>query len=819
MPTHYRFGEFKLLPEERLLFRRGSPQPLTGRAFELLVTLARRPGHLLAKDELLRTVWEGRIVEENNLAVQVGVLRKLLGPESITTIPGYGYRFALDVLDVGADGHDEPGRRGRGNVPMRLPSLIGRDAELAETGALLQAHSLLTICGGPGTGKTRLALELAQRQLERHADGVWWVDLTLLQEGESPASMIACALGVPLPEGSDPVPALAQRLAHVDMLLILDNAEHRFSDVSDVSGALVRHTARLRIVVTSQVPLRANVERVFRLGALPLPEAVCLLAERAGTEGWSGAAADQAAAICRELDGNALAIELAAGRVDALGLEGLASRLQQRLTLLGPADGVQASRSNALAAAMSWSHDLLAERERLVLRRLAIFPGSFSLESTALVLGDETLPAARVVESVLRLVDRSLVSVERGAYRRFRLLETTRLFALERLDAAGETEAARARLCAGMRWLLEDAYEESWCTQATEWSARYAPDLATIWVALKWAAEHDLDAAIALFGASCAVWRQTGDAPAARGFVEAIASRVNDSIDAQLRARFWLACAYAQTITHPGPAREAAQRAAALYRKLGDSRGEYLSLVEYAFNWRVDCVEARDALECAKAIEIAGWPAAVIERGRTSEAVMHMTAGRYDQARLCYLDAEETCRRGGFAKGIERAQINLADLARAAGRVNDAVRLGESLREQMRDREGSVSLAIVLTNLLGALMELGRHESAREVAVECWRRVGRLALDEYGWLALDSLALLHLHDGRIAVAATLAGASDREFQRHGQFQRQPNEAKDRAALAAGLACRLPSAEVEGLHARGWRMSTTDTLGLAFDVGG
>ncbi len=252
---------------------------------------------------------------------------------------------------------------------------------------------------------------------------------------------------MPLAEDADPLPALASRLGPLAMLLVLDNAEHRADEVSALAGGLVRDTARLRIVVTSQVPLHAQGERLFRLAPLPLPEAVRLLAERAGAAAWSGDEGEQAAAICRELDGNALAIELAAARVDALGLEGLALRLHQRLTLLAPGDAVRPSRRNALAAAMDWSHELLSERERLVLRRLGVFPGSFSLEGAALMLGDESLPAARVADAVLSLVDRSLISVERSAQRRFRLLETTRLFALERLDAAGETEA-RGRVCA-----------------------------------------------------------------------------------------------------------------------------------------------------------------------------------------------------------------------------------------------------------------------------------------------------------------------------------------------------------------------------------
>ena len=686
-----------------------------------------------------------------------------------------------------------------------------------EAAALLQAHPLLTICGGPGVGKTRLASELALRQRGAHADGVWWVDLTLLRDGEPPAAAVARTLGVPLADEADPARALADRLGPLTLLIVLDNAEHRVDEVSLLASQLVLYTTHLRIVVTSQVPLHSPGERLFRLAPLPLEDAVRLLAERAGAEPWTGDAGAQAAAICQELDGNALAIELAAARVDALGLEGLALRLNQRLTLLAPGDAARASRRNALSAAMQWSHELLPERERVVLRRLAVFPGSFSLEGAALVLADETLPAARVVDAVLDLVDRSLVSVERGADRRFRLLETTRLFALERLEAAGETEAARAHLCVGLRWLFEDAYEEGWRTPSPQWRARYKPELTALWAALSWAIDHDLEAAAALFGASSPLWQQTQAAALASAHARVLATRVNEGIEADTRARFWLGCAHCHSMTHPGLARDAAERAAALYHGLGDSRGEYLALVEYAFNWRVDRAEARDALARAKAIESAGWPAAVLERGRTSEAVLHLTAGRYADARRCYEDALEICQRGRFAKGVNRARLNLADLARAAGQVDEAVRQGEALRMQLRDDEEAETLATALANLLGALIEQGRPEAAREVALDLWRRVGRLTLDECGWLSLDALALLHLHDGRTALAARLIGAADREFEAHGQPQRQPNEAKDRAALAAGLAARLPGPELERLRAQGQRMSTSEALAVAFDL--
>ncbi|MBI3348409.1 MAG: winged helix-turn-helix domain-containing protein [Burkholderiales bacterium] len=821
MPTtHYRFGEFKLLPIERLLFRRGSEVALTARAFALLVAFVERAGQLVAKDDLLKRVWAGVVVEENNLAVQVGTLRKLLGSEAITTIPGFGYRFALPVLDVADGSTAELTLAGRGNLPQRLPALIGREVELAEAATLLSNHPAVTLCGGPGVGKTRLAQALALRLREDFADGAWWVDLTLLRDLEPVSAAVARVLGLQDAHGeSESLAMLVSRLAPLSLLLVLDNAEHCAADVAELVAALVRDTKRVSLLVTSQVPLHAQGERVHRLEPLPLADALRLLAARSGDMGHEKA--DKAAEICEALDCNPLAIELAAARLDALGVDGLAARLHQRLTLLAPGDARRASRQNALTSALSWSHELLAERERRVLRRLAVFPGSFSLEGAALVLADAELPAADAVAAVLTLVERSLVSVDRGEQqRRFRLLETMRLFALDKLAEAGETALAQARHGAGLGWLLDDAYEESWRLPHSAWNARYEPELPGLWAALAWGQAHDLASAAALFGASAPLWMPR--APQARPHALALAARLSDeataaAIPAPVIARFWWACARCHSVIHPGLAREAAGRASQLYRALGDQRGEYLALVELAFNWRVDGPEARATLAAARRLESPGWPAAVLERGMTTEAVLHLTSGRHEEARRCYREALEICERGGFVAGVVRARLNLADQARAAGELALAVQLGEALLANPGDAGDLVCLATVIGNLIGALIAHGRLDRAREVALDCPRRLGWLNLEDQLWVSLDALALLHLHAGRAAMAARLAGVADREFEAHGQTQRQPNEAADRAKLAAGLAAHLSSRDVDRLEQEGRRMSLPDAMRAAFEL--
>lgn len=830
MPTQYRFGDFKLLPAERLLFKRDAEVALAPRPFALLVALVENAGKLLTRNELMRRVWVGVVVEDNSLAVQIVALRKLLGPDTITTIAGRGYRFALDVIDLSDDASGAGALApsfGQGNLPARLPALVGRGAELGTLAALVDTEALVTICGAPGIGKTRLAQALALAVKARYADGAWWIELAPLATGASVAAAIASTLGIEIVPGTDVLRTLTQRLAGAATLIVLDNAEHLAAEVSRLVAALVRETQRTSIVVTSQVPLHAPGERLVRLEPLLLADAVQLLAERAteaGAAAWEAKDAERAAEICRSLDRNPLAIELAAARIDALGIEGLSLRLQQRLTLLTPTVAHEVRR-NGLATTLEWSHELLGAAERQVLHRLAVFPAGFSLELAAVALADDVLPAERVVETVLTLVDRSLVAVDRLPVRRFRLLETTRLYALAKLGATGEAARAQRRFCAGLRWLFDEAYQTSWLAPPSAWRARYETELSNLWTALSWATQHDLPTAVALFGSSWPVWSLAHHAEA-RPFADALASRLDEDeageVAAPVRARFWQAVSHCHIAGCPALARAAAERASTIYSGLGDARGEYLALVVCVLGQAVGGTEAHIALARAKALEDPDWPASVLERGWSFEAGLQVAEGRMEQARATFEAALAFSERRGHELGVLRCLLNLAELERIVGRIDEAVRLGGLLRERMNGEARSVRmLTTTLLNWIGALIEQGRPERACEAALECRRRAGRLVLDDCSWPHLDTLALLHLHAGRDANAARLAGASEHEYSVHGLAERQHCEARDRTLLVGKLQQRLGVAEFARLHAEGERLSRGDAVELAFalDEGG
>jgi len=352
-PSHdpLRFGRFELQRSERRLLIDSRPVLLGARAFDLLAVLAERPGELVGKNELLDRVWAGLVVEEGNIAVQVNALRKVLGADRIGTVPGRGYRFMANVesqvLDTTAMAEPVPDLQTR--LPRALPALLGRAGDLATLGALVDGHALVSVIGAGGIGKSLLVQHLLDARRRAHRHGVCWVELAGVTEAAALPSTVAEALGVRL-GGGDPFEALAFAVGPLDLLLALDNAEHLRDDVGRLAARLIDAAPALKLVVTSQVRLGLATERVMRLSTLDLPPsgagveqaratgAVALFVDRAQAADARFALTDanvaSVAAVCRSVDGLALAIELAAARAPMLGIHGLASSMGDQLKLL-----------------------------------------------------------------------------------------------------------------------------------------------------------------------------------------------------------------------------------------------------------------------------------------------------------------------------------------------------------------------------------------------------------------------------------------------------------------------------------------------------
>lgn len=521
------FGRFELIPQRRELLVDGLPAHLGSRAFDILQILVEARGELVTKDEIMRRVWPDTVVEENSLQVHMSALRKVLGADRdlIKTLSGRGYRLVADYAPDTPAPSVEP--LPATNLPAPSSELIGRDTALAYVGDLVEAHRVVTLSGAGGIGKTRIALEVGWRLLSRFADGVWFIDLTSLSDPKLVPFSVATALGLKFAGGEVSPQRVAGALGSKQVLLILDNCEHVIDVAACVAEAMVSANPNARVLATSREPLNTFGEHLYRLPSLEVPEedtedlaemlrhsAVQLFVTRvqAVDAAFSPDARTVAliAAICRHLDGIPLAIELAAARTMALGVEEVAARLNDRFRLLTGGRRTALPRHQTLRATLDWSYELLAESDRAVLRRLAIFAGVFPLEA-AKALGDDRagLATADTVSAVERLVVKSLVCVFcTGAEVRYRLLETTRSYALEKLGQGSELECVSRRHAEFCRELFERAQAEHWQRPIAAWLEDYRPWIDDLRSALDWSFSPQGDAAlgVALTVAAVPLW-------------------------------------------------------------------------------------------------------------------------------------------------------------------------------------------------------------------------------------------------------------------------------------------------------------------------
>jgi predicted ATPase len=536
------------------------------------------------------------VVEEGNLLVHMVALRKLLGPRAIATIPGRGYRFVMPVEAMGGSAASAPPSEViRGNLPAS-PALFGRVQDLDAVQALLREHTVVTIVGAGGIGKTCMALVAAAAARIECPDGRWWVELAPVTEGTQVPTNIARALGMQLSSGWSPNEALAMALASKGLLLVLDNCEHLGDDIPPLIDLLRARAPNVRLLVTSQESLKCRDEQVYRLGALAVPAsahleeaaqfgAVALFVERAHAVDSRFRLADDnvevVVEICRRLDGIPLAIELAAARVPLLGIHGLHARLDQMFKLLTGGTRMKLRRHQTLRAALEWSYGLLSADEQTALRRLGVFAGGFTLELAQEVVKDERIDPWLVLDLLGHLIDKSLVIADGEAEPRYSLLETTRAFALEQLAAAGESEVMLRRHAQVMCALMAATDANCWNLSRAE-RRRAVQELGNLRAAVDWAMATAGDDTLRyeLLGKCWLVWMHNGvigegvkhmlklwpPAPNLPTIVEAdfclALSRLNESAG---REEHW----------------QAARRAEVLYRQLGnaDRLGDALLLI------------------------------------------------------------------------------------------------------------------------------------------------------------------------------------------------------------------------------------------------
>jgi predicted ATPase/DNA-binding winged helix-turn-helix (wHTH) protein len=463
------FGPYRLRARQRELWRGDQQVALGGRAFDVLMLLLERPGEIFSSREIIDRVWPGLFIEDANLRVHIANLRKALGDGQkgeryIQTVPRRGYCFigliehlpsetpapARSIQAVASPAPQHP------SIPPALARIVGREAIVEELVNRLNADRFVTLVGAGGVGKTTVALSVAHAASDMVAAGAAFVDLGTLTSPDLVPAMVASAVGL-VPQTANVVPGLLAFLRGRNLLIVLDNCEHVIDEVARLAEQIHLQAPRVFILATSREALRVEGETVHHLAPLhhPPPDhpvsaadalswpAIALFIERARAAGYRGDLSDEdartVAAICHRLDGIALAIELAAGRVASLGIGGTAELLDHRFKLVWQGRRSALARQQTMLAMLDWSNNLLLLEDRRVLARLSILVGNFTLEMAQAIVSDTHITPMQVAASLSSLVDKSLVSTspsQPGGY--YRLLEITRSYAAVKLEESGE---------------------------------------------------------------------------------------------------------------------------------------------------------------------------------------------------------------------------------------------------------------------------------------------------------------------------------------------------------------------------------------------
>jgi predicted ATPase/DNA-binding winged helix-turn-helix (wHTH) protein len=507
------FGPFSLAAGERLLTRDGAPVELSARAYDILTTLVSRPNEVISKNDLLALVWPDVTVEEGSLRFHIAGLRKALGDGKdgaryITTASGRGYCFVAP-LSRSSTAASEPVRAKppagfpHANLPTRLARMVGRDEDVLKVSARLNATRFVTVVGPGGVGKTTLGIAVGHHLLNAFNGAVLFVDLGMLSDPKLVPTVVASMLGLSVQ--SEDATGLTAYLGEKRLLLVLDTCEHLIDAVAALALQIFQAAPQVHILSTSREALQVDDEHVYRLDPLACPPeelgptaaavqefpATRLFVERAVASGarldFTDAEAAIVVGICRKLDGVALAIELAARRVETYGLAQTAALLDKRLTLLWLGPRSAPARQKTLQATHDWSYGLLSELERTVLRRLAVFVGHFTLDAALAVATSAALDNEAVLGAIDSLVAKSMVATRPiGAMMRYRLLDTTRDYALGIGAKDSElTDLAIRHACYYQQWAQQAAGEWSTLSTGTERIPHFA-GLNNVRAALEW---------------------------------------------------------------------------------------------------------------------------------------------------------------------------------------------------------------------------------------------------------------------------------------------------------------------------------------------
>jgi non-specific serine/threonine protein kinase len=723
------------------------------------------------------------------------------------------------------------------NLPAERSSLVGREAEIADIVRLLQVGRLVTVTGAGGVGKTRTALAIGGAQLVRAPDGAWLVDLASLSKGSLVAGTIARALSV---EKSPNEPVLETLLAYLkpqSLLLILDNCEHLIADAAVVVDALLRRCPDVRILATSREPLRIAGEHTYRLPSLRVPtpagavglnadraaefEAVKLFVQRARAIDRGFALDDGNAAIvaeiCRRLDGIPLAIELAAARVNILPVRALSQKLDQRFAILDGGNRTALPRHQTMRALIGWSHDLLDERERTLFRRLGIFVNGFTLDGAVGVCCGGGLEEADVFEALGSLVDKSLVLVEKqGVALRYRMLESTRAYACEKLEEAGELrEFLTRRLC-----YLRDIFMAA-RVQADRKGGAEGIDTLLV------AELDDMRAAIdAVTGGSeieiCAElldaiatrWERIGLSSEGAAYLERIISLLPVK-EFRLKAGLSITLAYRYYHSDAARGRETSFVALGLARAANDPHtlaGALTVCAAFLVN-AGDFDDAAAALSEAEDM-VPAWNAMLRDQIISVKAMLKAYTGDFEAAAEAYDELRTRRLQLGNVFAAHHATLNLAEAEHLRGRTEEALALSLELLSALRDGRDRFRFLYALRHLSTYLTALDRLPEARAVACKYLQEV---SAEEYNTdvtlTIVEVIALVIALSGNVRCGAQLAAYAEASYDPNA-LRRKALDKSTRRRLEAVLRERLGPTERSSLDAVGASLTPEGAIALA-----
>jgi predicted ATPase/DNA-binding winged helix-turn-helix (wHTH) protein len=554
------FGAFRLHPTERILEKNGTPLTIGSRALDILITLLERAPSVISKRELVRRAWGDLVVDEGSLRVHITALRKQLdtGDSSVSyvsNVHGRGYCFAGAVTWAAAEA--TPKARAVPSLPRGPLLMVGRDHAVGELAARLKKHRFVSIVGAGGIGKTTVVLALAHRLLPQFQGAVHFLDLATIEDPRLLASTLATRLNL---VSDQPSAAILTFLREQRLLLVFDNCEHLIEAIATLTEDIFRDAPQVHILATSREALRAEGEQVHHLPPLecPPPDVESLTAMRAlsfaavqlfvkqVTDGGhpyelTDSDAPTVAQICRRL-------ELAASHVEVYGVQGTASLLDKHFRLLWHGRRTALPRHQTLGATLDWSYKMLSGTEQLVFRRLAIFVTGFSL--AALPVASEGLDAAEVTEALASLVDKSLVTIEGATGMRYRLLETTRTYAWQKLIDSGEDQKIARCACEHLLYAFEKFGCELWARSSPESIDCFLSNLSDLRAGLDWCFSDQADKVLGakLTGASACLFLQAGLLPECAAWTERAVGVLDVSSQGTLLELELLACFSAASV-------------------------------------------------------------------------------------------------------------------------------------------------------------------------------------------------------------------------------------------------------------------------------